>query len=356
LIFFKKLVDHYGRLYADFPIKSYVSKVDNIESVKKAEIFIHDLKKLRINFLDSFAKKSPLSSDFSKLALNTIESAAFKDSLTLYWYNKGLLMNGGFYSSFLDEKLKTVKSLEFQPYPVYEDAVLALLSMRTTPYLAYQIKSQSDFINRFNTIEKEFDGILKEFLLSNTIVSSFNKGINIPPDFIKKFEKQTKDKFYKQVVKELSKSLKKDIPVDDFDKLVSVDGHTTIDINGLIAKNKGKVVILDFWASWCLPCREEFPASRFLKNYFKNDTVSFIYLSEDKDIGKWKKVIQEEDLDIDENFLFLDTDNSTFRKRFNITTIPRYIVINKDGQVVNSDAPRPSNPQLSVIIKKYLEK
>lgn len=356
LIFFKKLVDNYGRLYNFFPNKTYTSKVENIWSIKKSEIFINDLKRLRINFLDSFAKTSSISSDFSKLALNTIESAAFKDSLMLYWSNKELLIGENLYNNFIDQKMETIKNIEFQPYPVYQDAVLSLLSIRTTPYLSYEPKSQSDFINRFNAIEKEFDGILKEFLLANTIVSSRNLGITIPPDYIKRFEQQSRDKFYRVAVIESLNSNKKVIPVLDFDKLMSADGNTTVNIKDLISKNKGKVVVFDFWASWCLPCREEFPASKRLKSYFNKDDVVFIYLSEDKDIGKWKKGIQEEDLDTDENFVFLDADKSTFRKKFNITTIPRYIVLNKDGLVVNSDAPRPSDPQLFVIIKKYLKK
>lgn len=354
LIFFKDLIQNYGKLYNFLPNKPYHFNVENVELVEEAGRFINNLKRLRLNFLDSFIKISPVSPNFRKLAFGVIESAALKDSLLLYWSNRELLMKKNLYEKFIDQKIETIKHIEFQPYLVYQGTVISLLSMMTTPYLSYELQSRSDFVKRFDGIQKNFDGILKDFLLANTMISMYNLSQAIPDSYITKFEHQCNDAFYKRAIMELLNSPKKVTAVEDFDKVVSADNKTIIDIGALISKHKGKVILIDFWASWCLPCREEFPASMHLENYFKGMDVVFIYLSTDRNLEEWKKSLQQEEMNSQDCFVFLDADKSTFLKKFNIVSIPRYFVIGKDGSIINSDAPRPSDTTLINILKKCL--
>lgn len=356
LIFFKKLIYKYGRLYNFIPNKSYTSKVGSIELLKKADLEIAELKTLRINFLDSVSKTSSFSSNFYKLALNIIESAAFKDSLMLYWSNKQLLSKNNLYEKFVDEKIKTIKNIEFEPYPVYQNAILSLVSMKTTPHLFYELKDQQDFTDRFEQVCNNFDGIAKDFLLSHAIISAHNYNIKIPNHYIKKFEIECNNNFYKKkAIQEINDS-KSNINVKDYDKLVPAEDKILTDIPTLISKYKGKVILFDFWASWCLPCREEFPAAKKLKSHFKDEEFVFLYISTDKKLENWMKCLQQEEMNPEENFVFLDAEKASFLKKYNIITVPRYIIIGKDGMIINKDAPRPSDQELYHLINNYLQK
>jgi thiol-disulfide isomerase/thioredoxin len=128
------------------------------------------------------------------------------------------------------------------------------------------------------------------------------------------------------------------------------------DING---KNvslddlKGKYVYVDVWATWCAPCKREIPYLKKLNDEYKNNDIVFVSLSIDKmeDKGKWEDMVKKEKLKGVQ--IFSDNNwNSDFVRAYGITGIPRFILIDKEGNIVDADAPRPSNPELKKIFKK----
>ncbi len=110
---------------------------------------------------------------------------------------------------------------------------------------------------------------------------------------------------------------------------------------------KGKYVYLDIWATWCGPCIMEIPALKKLETQYQGKNIQFVSISIDqqKDYETWKKMIVEKDLGGIQ--LFADNNwNSDFVKNYRINGIPRFILIDPDGNVVSPDAPRPSDPKL----------
>lgn len=110
---------------------------------------------------------------------------------------------------------------------------------------------------------------------------------------------------------------------------------------------KGKYVYVDVWATWCAPCKREIPYLKELDNEYKNKDITFVSLSIDKmeDKDKWLKMVKDENLQgvqimADKNW------NSDFVTSYGIRGIPRFILIDKSGNILNSDAPRPSDPRL----------
>ena len=126
---------------------------------------------------------------------------------------------------------------------------------------------------------------------------------------------------------------------------------TTLD--GILKKYKGQVIYLDFWASWCGPCKREMPYSQKLKKELAGQDIAFIYMSTDKNPDKWKEMIDQLQITGDHYRLSQSLKQEVYT-RFNLQYIPRYILINKDGKVADENAKRPSDPLVTGDIDKLL--
>lgn len=112
-----------------------------------------------------------------------------------------------------------------------------------------------------------------------------------------------------------------------------------------LAQFKGKVVYIDFWASWCGPCRGEMPHSKELHSKLTDKqkrNIVFLYISIDASEEAWKKAAEQLGI---EGVLTISPGNwdSEVVKFFGISSIPRYMIMDKFGNIVNKDAPRPSS-------------
>ena len=104
----------------------------------------------------------------------------------------------------------------------------------------------------------------------------------------------------------------------------------------------GQVLYVDFWATWCSPCFEDMKLVEPIKQHFSDKDVTFVYLCSNSNETSWNKRLKEFDPEGEHYFLTnrLTTD---LYKRFEITGIPRYLLIDKSGNIVNEHAPRPSD-------------
>ena len=124
--------------------------------------------------------------------------------------------------------------------------------------------------------------------------------------------------------------------------------------NDIISQFEGKVIYLDFWASWCRPCRNEMPYSSELKKKLEGEDVVFVYISSDRDSTAWKNAIKELNIN-GYNYLTNVNVYKQYQSLYEVKTIPRYILFNKKGEAVNVNATRPRHPQTLTEIKKLLE-
>lgn len=114
---------------------------------------------------------------------------------------------------------------------------------------------------------------------------------------------------------------------------------------------KGNYVYVDVWATWCGPCKREIPYLKELDAAYENKNISFVSLSIDKmeHKDKWLKMVEEENLQGIQ--IMADKEwNSDFVTAYNITGIPRFILIDQEGNILDADAPRPSDPKLKEVL------
>lgn len=116
---------------------------------------------------------------------------------------------------------------------------------------------------------------------------------------------------------------------------------------------KGKVVLIDTWATWCAPCKVEIPHLKKLEEEMKGKNLHIVSLSvdEEKDKETWKQMIKDENLG---GIQLFAKGWSDFAKYYKINAIPRFLVFDKEGKIISVDAPRPSNPELKKLIEKHL--
>ena len=92
---------------------------------------------------------------------------------------------------------------------------------------------------------------------------------------------------------------------------------------------EGKVVVLDFWGTWCPPCRESVPELKELTKKYSADKLVVISISSDTDEQKWVKFIADNKM---EWIQYRDSDRRIL-SAYNVHSFPTYVVIDKDGSI-----------------------
>ncbi|MCF8276014.1 MAG: TlpA family protein disulfide reductase [Flavobacteriales bacterium] len=223
---------------------------------------------------------------------------------------------------------------------------------------------QAQVQEAFNVARENLKGEALQYFLTQTLLAN---SIYVQPSLLRQMRDQLagtsgSEVFVKLVEDSLAERLKAkddevEIAVND---IKSTHDEVDVELQGINGKTfklselKGKVVYLDIWASWCGPCRKEFPFSKALKEKLSKKElkeIEFLYISIDNTETVWKLAIEELGIE-GVHGLSKGGWGSEVTAKFGVHSIPRYLIFDKKGKVVDPNAPRPSDPRLLEILQK----
>ncbi|MBK3516992.1 TlpA family protein disulfide reductase [Carboxylicivirga marina] len=118
---------------------------------------------------------------------------------------------------------------------------------------------------------------------------------------------------------------------------------------------KDQIVYVDIWATWCKPCTDQIPYLKKLEKKFQGKPITFLSLSLDdlRDRKKWEEFVESKELGgiqlmSDKGF------DSDIAKAYSITSIPRFLLIDKQGKIISSNAVRPSEENTEALLNSLL--
>jgi len=149
----------------------------------------------------------------------------------------------------------------------------------------------------------------------------------------------------------------------DIKKALESDNHTPIQlsntgisfVDSVIQVNKGKVIYIDIWATWCGPCREEFPYAQKLEDTFPNNVV-FLYLCLDSNENAYQNLVKKY-AHHGIHRLLDDKQSSALKLKYKVDGFPHYMLIDKKGEIAFAGYTiKPSEDGTSSLINELIRK
>ena len=198
------------------------------------------------------------------------------------------------------------------------------------------------FIDRVRK-EESYSDYFRDILISRFLIGALSREkIEIIEPAVERFQNEAINQAAIDFVSKSVNTLKKysEEEIDDHIVVETADTANMSLFEKLIYPHRGKVIYVDFWATWCGPCKSQFPYSRVLHDALKGKDVVFMYLCGSSERPNWKADIENFKLEGDHHFI----EKKEWRElcgEYKVSGIPHYLIVDKTGKVVDEKAPRP---------------
>jgi thiol-disulfide isomerase/thioredoxin len=286
------------------------------------------------------------------------DNGTFRDTLHikegLYRFSDGnevgtiYLKNGNLISFTLNTEAFD-ETLKFEGDDADQSNFMIANSLLQETYLTVDIfdSTETEFSEAIQNLTAAYDSLKTEYKqLDTTYFEEQDKNF-------KSMLKSYKGYFMKKL--EIRKLLPKGTLSPVFSNYENFKGGTSS-----LRDFKGKYVYVDIWATWCGPCKVEFPYLKKLEAKYHDKNIAFVSISVDdarrsgtieKAKDAWKSMVSEKKLT--GVHLFTGTGwKADFIEQYKVDGIPRFILLAPDGTIVSADAPRPSSKKLLVLFDK----
>ncbi|MGI9192044.1 MAG: redoxin domain-containing protein [Chitinophagaceae bacterium] len=239
------------------------------------------------------------------------------------------------------EEQKVLESFNTMAKPYYKQMdSLGMLAMaggdQVDTAQLFALQAEFEKLNEgLNQKQMEFikanpKGIATAFIALSFLAEKQNPDVAEVNAIYNGLDKKAKASFFGIKIKEIAEKLSKTKPG------TTAPGFTLPDVNGdmvSLSQYKGQYVLVDFWASWCKPCREENPnvVAAYQKFHAKGFDILGVSLDEDK--AKWKEAIQADGLTW-KHVSDLKGWKSDIAALYNIQSIPSNVLLDKEGKII----------------------
>lgn len=311
--------------------------------------FTKSLHKKRKQFSDKYKKKNKLTSmDMAFISSNLDYSYAtmmfnYEDIQQYVQRKDEVVLPKNFYAFLKDMPISVEGVL---PNIHYVDFV--------NQFLEHQ-KKQGDnqFLTKAELAKQFFKGEVLAFVQAKELATKCQLGkAHIYGNAIQEFIVSNEHEQYNNVLRAIyneNKPIQTGSTAPDF-ALTDIDGNT-VQLSDL----KGKVVCIDFWATWCRPCIKSMTYSQRMINQYKGKDVVFLYVSMDENTSTWETYVkgqglQGKHLNASSGKGYL----SNIAKLYKVKQLPTYVIIDKDGKVAFNKKGSPGNTVLGNLIDGLL--
>jgi thiol-disulfide isomerase/thioredoxin len=315
-------------------------------------------KQRELSFLQNYIAQTPTSVAFQTWARN---EAKYRYAVRMAaWYFRSNDKQTDDYKQYA-KTLTTNdhEAIHANQYLQFLDYHLRNLSMRDSDEVRQNREKKGIpwIVRAFELAQTELQGKTREYALAKYLIDLIAAEYSQCPALYEIFKQHSTDPFAQQAVEKHYGQLigfMNAEPLPDA-YLHVIDEDYNLSFSQLLEKYKGKVIYIDFWASWCAPCLGEMPYSNNLQKAYKDKNIVFLYLTPDDHEGKWRGNIARHQLSGEFYLMSKNLKNDSFVS-LGVRALPHYALIDKQGNVAIADARKPSNALLRDDIDNLLNK
>jgi len=324
----------------------------NAGTISLYEKSLDSIQAIMLTMLNDFQNEEPLSNDELLWLSSKIKYGKYYD-----------LMNRAFQ---LDLEITDSGSQIFQTLNL-EDHNASMISRTYNElilrYILHEVNSMglnySDYSDNseyfrgfFEIINEKLDGKVRDVALT-ILISDMLKNYN-----------DLAEQYYRYYLVECKSADMVEKTTDLYQKYSNIVNQPLSENVNIIATNqqkpfevltqfRNKVILMDFWASWCSPCIKGFPLTRKLAEDYENQSVEVLYIGNNDQKSSLINAIKEYQL-YGDHIILNEEESDIWRGEFEIRGIPTYILIDQEGKIVKMDNPHKITDETYLLIDSLL--